>query len=94
LSKEIAAFSIASFLNALKCKSAGIRRLVPDRQSFSVSLSPKLAIIGYDTNAIQYYCQTVVYKRFPGAPFLARFLREEVEEPEKPLSFRTGLKDR
>ena len=45
LSSPTAAFKMASFLNALRCRSTGRRRLLPECHSLSVSLSPKLTII-------------------------------------------------
>jgi len=60
LSSATAAFRIASFLKALRCKSAGKRRLVPDRHSLSVPASRKLAITVPDTTVTRYYCQAIL----------------------------------
>src|ERR1700687_765818 len=76
LSSVTAAFKIASFLNALRCKSAGRRRLLPDCHSLSVSLSRKLAIIRHYTNAVRYYCQEVVFGNavgFDQSPYMSLF---------------------
>jgi len=59
---------MASFLNALRCKSAGRRRFLPDCHSRSVSSSRKLAIIPSillppDTTLTRYYCITLAPRK-------------------------------
>jgi hypothetical protein len=63
----MAAFKMASFLNALRCRSAGRCRLLPDCHSLLVSVSRKLAITLQYTNALRYYCQALVCLECPRA---------------------------
>ena len=70
MSSSTAAFKIASFLKALRCRSAGKPRLLPVRHSPSVSLLRKLAI----KLSILTLCDTNVKRYYAGLESLSRRL--------------------